>query len=414
MSNIIPLARARELVMAEKVQSTERIICDLLDSHGRRLFEDLRAADPWPTTDRSAMDGFALAAGSRSYAVGARFKILGESLAGHPFVGRLQPDTALRIMTGAVVPEDADRVLRVEDSNGFEAEELLLKADSEAGANIRPLGSELAAGSRLLEAGSRIRASEIAALAVLGVHQVAVHRAPRVAILATGDEVVPVDQQPGEHQLRDSNSQALAAQVRECGGEAISLGIVGDRADELRAALARGLAEADLLITIGGVSKGSHDLVHGALSDLGVEQRFHGIALKPGKPTFFGRQGSPESGCFVFGLPGNPASCVTVFDLLVRPLLLRLGGDRGCKQLATARLQGPEIRKNWRSQAVPCRLRTAQDGGLIAETLPFSPSGNPFSMLEADAYALIPGDRDPSTLELVEICSFSSGWSLEA
>ncbi|MHC5063496.1 MAG: molybdopterin molybdotransferase MoeA [Planctomycetota bacterium] len=411
MSNIISLDQARDLVMREEVQADKRIVLDLPASHGSRLFEDLRAEGPWPTTDRSAMDGFALAAGSQSYAAGAGFKVIGESLAGHPFQGSLPPDSAIRIMTGAVVPEGADRVLRVEDSNGFDAEELRLGADSVAGANIRPLGSEVAAGSLLMSAGSLIRASEVAALAVLGIHRVPVHRPPRVAILATGDEVVPIEESPAEHQLRDSNSHALAAQVRECGGEALRLGIVGDSQAELSEALARGLEEADLLITIGGVSKGSHDLVHGALSDLGVEQRFHGIALKPGKPTFFGRRPGGEGNGFVFGLPGNPASCVTVFDLLVRPLILRLGGAKGCNSPLLARLQGEGVRKNWRAQAIPCRLSTLADGSLMAETLPFSPSGNPFGMLEASAYALIPGDLDPASLEQVEVCCFSSGWS---
>src|SRR5690606_28456227 len=133
--------------------------------------------------------------------------------------------------------------------------------------------------------------------------------------LATGDEVVDVGTVPLPHQVRNSNAHALAAQVREAGGEPIDLGIAGDREAELRAALQRGLDDADVLLTIGGVSKGTHDLVHGTLAALGVEARFHGIALKPGKPTFFGVHGAGGRTGYVFGLPGNPASCFTVFDL---------------------------------------------------------------------------------------------------
>src|SRR5262249_9399105 len=207
---------------------------------------------------------------------------------------------------------------------GFGGETVELHAGVRAGDHVRRRGSEVSAGQLLLAAGSRIRSAEIGALAVLGHARVAVYRRPRVAILATGDEVVDIAREPAPHQVRESNSHALAAQVRESGAEPQPLPHGRDERDALLPILRRGLAEADVLLTIGGVSKGTHDLVHGCLRELGVREVFHGVALKPGKPTFFGECDAGRA--FVFGLPGNPASCYTVFDLLVRPLLAVLSG----------------------------------------------------------------------------------------
>ena len=411
MATIISLQEAQSLVFGQKVQPTEAVSVDLLASHGRRLAEELRAQDPWPTTDRSAMDGFALARGSESYASGARFKLLGESLAGHPFGGSLEPGTAVRIMTGAVVPEGADRVVKVEDSNGFDAAELEIRASISPGEHIRPMGSEVSPGTLLIGAGTVIRSAEIGALAVLGVDRLRVHRSPRVAILATGDEVVPIDQRPDAHQLRDSNSYALAAKVLECGAEPRRMGIVGDSEDVLREALGAGLADADVLLTIGGVSKGSHDLVHPTLQALGVEECFHGIALKPGKPSYFGRIQTEGRSAFVFGLPGNPASCITIFDLLVCPLLARMSGATLPIARPRVRLRTDGLRKNRRAQAIPCRLRGDLDGSLLAEPCGSGASGNPFGMLAADGYALVPAQTPVEEISLVDFQFFASGWS---
>lgn len=407
MATIISLEKARGLVLEQDLQPTESISVDLLASLGRRLVEDVSAEDPWPTTDRSAMDGFALARDSESYASGARFKLIGESLAGHPYQGPLESGTAIRIMTGAVVPDAADRVVKVEDSNGFEAVELEIRASIAPGENIRPIGSEVSPGTLLIPAGTLIRSAEIGALAVLGVDRVSVHRPPRVAILATGDEVVPIDQRPAAHQLRDSNSYALAAKVLECGAEPRRIGIVGDRAEVLREALQSGLADSEVLLTIGGVSKGSHDLVHPTLQELGVAECFHGIALKPGKPSFFGHCQVGGRKRFVFGLPGNPASCVTVFDLLVRPLLAKMAGAIELRRWPKARLMTAGLRQNWRTQAVPCKIRSESQGELVAEPCRHSPSGNPFGMLAADGYALLEAETPLAGIAVVD---FPSSW----
>lgn len=355
------------------------------------------------------MDGFAVVAGAAGLAAGRRLPVVGESLAGRPFAGRLAAGQAIRIMTGAVVPEGADAVVPVELTSGYAGAEVELREGAVAGANIRPLGSEVQPGALLLPRGCRIRAAEIGALAVLGWCEVPVLPRVRVAILATGDEVVPVEVRPEPHQVRESNSHALAAQVQELGGEALRLGIAADEVAALRGLLARGLEVADVVLTIGGISKGTHDLVQGVLLELGVQQVFHGIDLKPGKPTFFGtRTGPLGRRQFVFGLPGNPASAFTVFDLLVRPLLVRLqGGDPGELALC-AKASGAGWRPNSRLQAIPARL-VGDASGLAVALAKASPSGDPFSLLGGGLYALVAGQQPCEPGAMVALAGSSQG-----
>jgi molybdopterin molybdotransferase len=396
MAELLDLERARQLVLERAWRCPDHRDVPLADSLGHALAGDLRCDDPWPTADRSAMDGFALCAGDGVAAAGARFRLRGAALAGHPFGGALVPGEAVRIMTGGVVPDGADRVAMVEDTDGFVdgAAEVTLTGDVSRGANIRPEGSEVAAGSVVLREGTWIGPAEVGALAVLGQTQVSVVRPPRVVIVSTGDEVVDVGEEPALHQVRDSNSWALAAKVRALGGEAIRMGIVGDDRESLRAAFERGL-EADVLVTVGGVSKGTHDLVHGQFRELGVESVFHGVALKPGKPTFFGLAGTQRAA--VFGLPGNPASSFTTFDLFVAPFLVRFAGG----EVAPAqhvKLGGTLPRRNRRAQAVPARLSTTADGEALAVLAAVRPSGDPFGLLDADGYAVIPAGAEPAEL----------------
>lgn len=389
-------------------------------ARGRHLAEAVHTEGPWPATDRSAMDGFALRAGS-GLPAGHRLPVVGESLAGRPFAGPLPPGAAVRIMTGGVVPDGADAVVPVEQTSGFgaappggagTAATVELRAAVRRGQNVRPAGSEARAGETALRAGRRLRAAEIGVLAVLGRGEVPVVDRPRVAIVATGDEVVPVEAAPAPHQLRDSNSWALAAQVEEAGGAPARLGTAPDEPEALVALLRRGLDAADVLLTIGGVSKGTHDLVHGTLAALGVEAVFHGIDLKPGKPTFFGVRRAAAGGnprdCFVLGLPGNPASCFTVFDLLGRPLLARLLGAEAGPWRASARIGGAPFRPNARVQAAPA-VFAVRDGELWAELLPPSPSGDPFALSRAGGYALLPAGAEPGAGLRAPVLGFGDG-----
>lgn len=403
----ISLDEALRCVLAVPLDPLAAESVPLTAAAGRHLAAAVATDTPWPVTDRSAMDGFAVVAAGLQ--PGVRLPVVGESLAGHPFARALAAGQAIRIMTGAVVPSGADAVVPVEQTSGFAGDTVELRAPVQSGANIRRRGSEAAQGQVVLPAGRRIRAAEVGALAVLGVTAVAVRQRPRVLILPTGDEVVPVDSVPQPHQVRESNSFALAAQIEAAGGEAVRLPVALDDAVSLRASLERALEGADVLLTIGGISKGSHDLVHDCLRGLGVASQFHGIELKPGKPTFFGVRGGARSS-FVFGLPGNPASCFTVFDLLVRPLLRRLLGADARPWTAVAQLRG-SWKPNSRLQATPVRL--VHDGDLlIATVLPPSPSGDPFSLVGGDAYALLPPNSRTGDLLKATVVGYTEGHEL--
>ena len=408
MAKPLTLGEARALMLARSRGAPQVEQVTLADAHGRSLAADVHAAGPWPATDRSAMDGFAVLVGAAGLAAGTSLPVVGESLAGKPFAGALAAGRAIRIMTGAVVPPGADAVVPVEQTSGFAGSSVTLSSAVSAGQNIRPEGSEVRAGQRVLSSGQLLRAAEIGALAVLGHTKVAVARQPIVAIVATGDEIVPIEQSPLPHQVRESNSWALAAQVRESGGVPLRLGIAPDEPVALRTMLEVGLQRADVLLTIGGISKGTHDLVHSTLGELGVRTEFHGIDLKPGKPTYFGTVAG-RTARFVVGLPGNPASSFTVFDLLVRPLLLQLLGRDPGEQRGAAIVGGAPWRANSRLQAVPARLAPSPGGELVAELLPPSPSGDPFGLLLADGYALVPSLRRHGEQPTVPIAGSSAG-----
>ena len=400
-------ARARVLASAAVVPSRERVPLEL--AHGRFLAEPIRTTTPWPATDRAAMDGFALSAGAAGLPAGTTLPVVGESLAGRPYGVTLPRNATIRIMTGAVVPAGADAVVPVEQTSGFEGNAMTLQAAVRPGQHVRKMGSEMQAGQQVLAAGTRLWASEIGALAVLGHAQVPVRTPLRVAIVATGDEVVAVDREPLPHQVRESNSWALAAQVVECGATPLRLGIAPDEPAALRSMLQRGLQQADVLVTIGGISKGTHDLVFGTLAELGVRTEFHGIDLKPGKPTFFGTRTTGPGARFVFGLPGNPASSFTVFDLLVRPMLLALAGAEVNERPATAPVGGAPWLTNARLQAIPARMRAAATGELVTTLVPPSPSGDPFGLLGADHYALIEPQQRAGETTRVAVLGGSAG-----
>jgi molybdopterin molybdotransferase len=409
----LPLEHALAAVRAAADVLTEPQAVPLLQALGRRLATDVRSDVPWPVTDRSAMDGFALAAGAGGAAAGTELAVVGESLAGRPFRGRLQAGQAIRIMTGAVVPPGADAVAAVEATSGFGGATVRLTAGCRSGQNVRRAGSELAPGALVLAAGTRIRSAEIGALAVLGIDPVPVFARARVAILSTGDEVVDVARVPAAHQVRDSNGWALAAQVLEAGGEPVRLGIAADTREDLTRLLRRALDEADVVLTIGGVSKGTHDLVHVVLEQLGVAKVFHGIQLKPGMPTFFGLRRGGARPAFAFGLPGNPASCYTVFDLLVRPLLARVMGARDDEAPPPhARLDGQAFAANKRLQAIPARLQAGSDCVLRAALAAPRSSGDPFSLLAADGYVLVPAQAPPAATPSAPVRGYGAGLAL--
>jgi molybdopterin molybdotransferase len=370
------IEEARERVLAE-VGALAAEDVPLEQALGRVLAEDVAAELPVPPFDSSAMDGFALVAGPA-----AELPVVGESRAGHPFAARLEPGTAVRISTGAVVPDGADAVVPVERTE--EDGERVRVPDTDAGANVRYAGEDVHAGEVVVPAGTRLGPAEIGVAAALGRAVLRCAVRPRVALVVTGDELArPGDPlEPGH--IYSSNGYALAAQVERAGAELTGVASAPDTAAGTRAAIEQALGGADVVCVSGGVSVGPHDHVRSAMAALGVEESFWGVRLRPGKPTWFGTRDDT----LAFGLPGNPVSAIVTFHLFVRPALAALqGADPAARRLTAA--IGEDVRRNpQRAQAV--RVRLSSDAGLRAT--PTGPQGSHqlTSMLGADGLALIP------------------------
>jgi molybdopterin molybdotransferase len=350
----------------------------------------LRAGFDLPLSDVSIMDGYAVrsldVANLRACGSAIVLAVRGESAAGHPSALPLGDGQAARISTGAVLPAGADAVIAQEDTRR-EGDRLVVDATTlgtlEPGTFVRPRGSELHEGDVVCTPGRRLGPGDIALLAGSGHATLSVIRRPRVAILSTGDELVPMGTRPAGAQVVSSNGLVLAALVRRAGCIPVELGDVDDDPERLRAALAEGL-RADVLVTSGGISVGDHDLVHAELEALGARTILRGVALRPGKPTTF----AVTDACRIFGLPGNPASSLVAFALFVHPLLRRLAGVQGDPRLSrrTVRLTAPAPGAGRRDHYI--RARSLGDDS--AEPLPKQQSGDLCSIAGGDLLLPIP------------------------
>lgn len=309
-------ARARMLADAAPLGVEE---VDLARSIGRVLAAPVVADRDQPPFDASAMDGWAVR--RADLAPGNRFRVTGESAAGRAHLRLVEAGQAVRIFTGAAVPPGADLVV-IQENATRDGDGVIFQIDREPPpSNIRPAGGDFRAGDVLLAAGTRVDAWTLALAAAAGWPRLDVARRPRVAILATGDEIVPPGHVPAPDQIFESGSFALAALVQAWGGEAVRLKAQADDLTAIAAAVKD--AQADLIVTVGGASVGDHDLVKPALETLGLALRVETIAVRPGKPTWFGTLGD---GRRVLGLPGNPASALVCAELFLRPLLAALTG----------------------------------------------------------------------------------------
>ena len=345
---------------------------------GRVLAEEVASAEDLPPFDSSAMDGFAVAS-----AAAGELEVVDESRAGAPASRALEPGQAIAISTGAMVPEGAAAVVPVERT-GLRDGRVTVEA-VKPGANIRRAGEDVRAGQVVLRTGTALGPAEVAMLAQLGRAEVRCSGVPRVAVVVTGDELVEPGRPLGPGQIRDSNAPALAALAIAAGARVTATYRVGDDFTGTVEALRAALAEADVVCVSGGVSVGEHDHVKPALAELGVQERFWGVALKPGKPTWFGS----AADTLVFGLPGNPVSAMVTFQLFAHPALRALSGADPSRARVRARLEAPIRLSPGREQAVRCRL-TATDDGWRAD--PTGPQGSHqiSSMLGADALVLVP------------------------
>ena len=328
---------------------------------GALLAEPLYMDIDSPPFDRAMVDGFALL--SADARAGASLRIVGRQDAGGPlFPGPLLPGQALGINTGAPLPAGADAVVMVEHTR-VEGATVMLQRPLAAGQGMQKRGADARAGQRILEACQTLHAAQMALAAMAGAAQVAVRRA-RVAILTTGDELVPIAATPGPGQIRNSNGPMMAELVRHTGAEVLDLGVVGDREADLRAMLERGLAEADLLLVSGGMSMGTRDLVPPLLTELGVAIHIAKLRIKPGKPFIFGTRDGASGRKYVAGLPGNPVSAFVTFHRFVRAILGALTGerdvDRSSAGCTTVALEANGDRAFYRPCAVAVDAATAR------------------------------------------------------
>jgi molybdopterin molybdotransferase len=376
---MISVAEARARILATaKTLPAEWV--PLETATGRALATPLVAMRTQPPADMSAMDGYALRAADIA-AVPARLAVIGTAAAGHPFAGTVNGGEAVRIFTGAPAPEGADTVVIQENTEASSADQVLIRETAARGRNIRKAGSDFAQGAIVLDVGRRLDAPSIALAAAAGHTALPACRPPRVAILATGDELVPPGRPTMAGQIISSNGVGLAALVRAAGGEPIDLGIAPDRPEALRAAI-RSAKDVDVLVTIGGASVGDHDLVRPALEAEGVAIDFWKIAMRPGKPLMFGTR---PDGLLALGLPGNPVSALVCALLFLRPLLLALQGLPTALPEGRAQLGGPISANDRRADFLRARLTPGTDGLPLATAFQTQDSGMLQVLAAADA-----------------------------
>ena len=384
---MIPVSEAIRIVR-ERTSTLQTELVELADARGRVLAQDIVADSDLPPFDRSQMDGYAVRAGDVQ-TLPTRLKIVGESAAGRGWHHETKSGEAVRIMTGAPVPAGADSVQQVELTRELHetAEVEILQAVA-LGRSIVERGSEIKAGERVLAAGEQITAAMMAVLASFGYAQVKVGRRPTVAVLATGSELVSIDQKPGQDQIRDSNNFTIGAYAELAGAIVERLPLASDDTSLLKQQITDAAERSDIVVTSGGVSVGAYDFTKPALKELGAEIFFERVALRPGKPTVFARL---PGGTLFFGLPGNPVSVSVTFNLFARTAMLAMQGAKN-----------PELPQDWavltrsvkgaveRESYLPAQLSTTEAGLLTAEPLKWSGSSDFVGFVRATSLIIVP------------------------
>lgn len=356
-------------------------------SLGRVLAAQITADSDLPAFPKALMDGYALRSGDIA-AGWNRLRVIGQAPAGSSPKWRVGPGEAVRIMTGAPVPEGADSVQKVESTEDLGNREVLIKGAVNPGDNMLPRGAEAGSGDPVLEKGDRVGPVQVGILATFGVTRVPVFRLPDVAILTTGDELVAAHKLPGSGEIRNSNEEMLSAQARQLGLDPVVKGPLRDELDCVTQVL-RELVEPEVLVLSGGLSMGDYDYVHRSLGELGVNVVFHKAALKPGKPILFAKRDRQ----MIFGLPGNPVSSFVTFELFVRPAVRKLMGfGRWGLKECRVRLQKDICQKPGRLFFKPGRLELeAQPPGVTP--LETAGSGDLVAFSAADCLIKVPAER---------------------
>ena len=382
---LITIERARDLVLAHTHPLGHEHV-EIQDALGRVLAEDVRAVGDVPPVACAAMDGFAIRDGPS----GRTMQVVGESRAGTPSDQALDDGEAIRISTGAAVPEGATAVIRQEDTD-TDGRTVTINEAVVPGENVRNAGEDMQAGTRVLSAGVVLHAAELGAAVAAGLGELSVSRRPTVQVLSTGDELRAPGEPLGPGEIHNSNAPMLVALSTGCGATPLPAQRLRDDRAATEHALGQALEQADVTIVSGGVSVGPHDHVKPALAALGVNEVFWGVSLQPGKPTWFGTAGDK----LVFGLPGNPVSAFVTFSLFARPALFALQSSTEPHLLDSEAVLATAVRRNpSREMAIRVRLERL-DGSTVA--LPNGPQASHIvtSLLGADALALIPaGEGD--------------------
>jgi molybdenum cofactor synthesis domain-containing protein len=386
---MISVAEAIEIVQRQ-TQPLGKETVPLAAARGRILAEDVVADCDLPPFDRSQMDGYALRAGDVGV-VPARLKIVGESAAGRGWHNEMNSGEAVRIMTGAPVPAGADSVQQVELTHELDGgTEVEILQSVLPGRSIVKRGNEIKAGETVLHRGEPVTAAMMAVLASFGQAQVNVGLRPKVAVLATGTELVAVDQKPGQDQIRDSNNYTIAAYAELAGSTVERLPLAGDNTALLIEQIAAAAKRSVVVITSGGVSVGAYDFTKPALKELGAEIFFERVALRPGKPTVFARL---PGGTLFFGLPGNPVSVSVTFNLFARTALLTMQGAKDPSLLSdwamlTHKVKGAGERESY----LPAQLKSTEAGMLTADPLKWGGSSDFVGFVRATSLIVVPAD----------------------
>ncbi|MCW9049601.1 MAG: molybdopterin molybdotransferase MoeA [Deltaproteobacteria bacterium] len=382
----ISFYEARQQIL-DKVSLLDIEKVPLLEAAGRAIAEDIVAPQALPPFNNSAMDGYAVRI--KDCATGTTLAVKGSLLAGSTAVDKAQSGTAVRIMTGAPIPQGADAVIPFEDCQEGE-ENITILQTVKKGDHIRWAGEDIRPGDQVIAAGTQLRPAEISLLASMRFATVPVRRRVRVAILATGDELQDINELYFEGGIVNSNSWALAAAVGEINAIPLMLGIARDNLSDLRAKIKEGL-QADVLITSAGVSAGDRDLVREVLQEFNVQEQFWKVRVKPGHPTAFGMCAKTP----VFSLPGNPVSTMLTFEEFVRPALLKMMGHHTVlKALYKATLTEPLKKKPGRLQMLRVSLKIDQNGDMLVSSAGDQNTGILRTLVDAQGIALLDAERD--------------------
>ena len=376
---LMPVAEALSRVLAD-THSLPAECVPIAQAHGRVLVADLAALRTQPPADVSAMDGYAVRAVD-IVLIPARLKLVGEVAAGHPFQGTVGRGEAARIFTGGLLPEGSDTIV-IQENTVREGNTVVVTVAAPKGKHVRLEGMDFQRGAVLLRKGHRLSDRDLALAAAMNHASVSVHRRPKLAVLATGDELVMPGSSPGPGEIVYSNGYATTAMARREGGEVIDLGVVPDRLDKIVEAVRRARDQgADILATSGGASVGDYDLVRNALSAEQLALSFWKVAMRPGRPMLHGRLGTMH----VLGLPGNPVSAYVCAVLFLLPLIRRLGGRSDVEPFPEIALLGCDLPQNdERADYLRARLTCDPGGPPIATPFPMQDSSMLSPLAEAD------------------------------